>query len=64
MTHTTLIFPPASRASLKIALLYTLSAGLWIVLSDRLLNLIPRDPQTATLLQTPKGWFFTQPSFI
>ncbi|MEO5702836.1 MAG: PAS domain S-box protein [Gammaproteobacteria bacterium] len=47
--------------ALKIAALYALFGGLWIVFSDAILLWMLRgiaDPQIITRLQTIKGWFF------
>jgi two-component system, cell cycle sensor histidine kinase and response regulator CckA len=38
--------------------LYTVIAGLWILLSDRALALLVPDPELALALQTWKGWAF------
>ena len=37
---------------------YAILAGLWIVLSDRLVALVTVDPANLTRLQTVKGWVF------
>ena len=42
----------------KIAAIYALLGGLWILLSDRLLVLFVGDPVMLTRLQTLKGWFY------
>lgn len=52
---------PSSRdrlAPLKAALYYVLVAGSWIFLSDRFLELVARDADRLTRLQTAKGWLF------
>ncbi len=46
------------RGPLVIPLLYALFAGLWILLSDRLLNALTADPDLLTQLQTIKGEVF------
>lgn len=51
--------PERSRRSLiNIVLPYALFAGLWIVLSDRLLDLLVSNPQWVSRLQTYKGLAF------
>lgn len=45
-------------AALRIALLYLLFGGGWILLSDHLLAALARDVATLTRLQTVKGWAF------
>jgi PAS domain S-box-containing protein len=42
----------------KLVLTYGLFGVLWIILSDRLLNLLVGDSYLITKLQTLKGWFF------
>lgn len=44
--------------AIRIAALYTLVAGLWIVFSDRLLALVVTDPNTLTSLQSVRGLAF------
>jgi len=46
------------RVELRIALLYALFGGLWIILSDRLLAMFITDVSLLTKLQTYKGWAF------
>lgn len=41
-----------------IATLYALISGLWIIISDQIVDMISPDPDTITKLQTYKGWFF------
>jgi PAS domain S-box-containing protein len=48
----------ARQASMKVAAIYAVVAGVWVLLSDRLLLLISRDPNRLTGLQTARGWFF------
>lgn len=43
---------------LKIILIYLLIGGLWIVLTDYIIESIITDVETLTLYQTYKGWFF------
>jgi len=45
-------------AVLRIVLPYVLFAGLWIFLSDRLLDMLPLDTATHTQLSIYKGWGF------
>lgn len=47
-----------SRPALRITITYALFAGLWILLSDRLLFLLVREGALLTRLQTYKGWAF------
>jgi PAS domain S-box-containing protein len=42
----------------KVATIYALVAGTWILLSDRVLLWFLDDPALLTRLQTAKGWFF------
>ncbi len=49
-----LFHPEAAR----IALTYAFIAGMYIVLSDRILSVLQPDPQTLSLMQTYKGWGF------
>ncbi len=48
----------ARRAALRIALVYALAAGLWILGSDWLLSQLIRDPDWLLRAQTAKGWVF------
>jgi len=53
--------PSSSRdhlAPLKVALYYCLVAGGWILLSDKLLQIVVRDADQLSRMQTVKGWFF------
>jgi PAS domain S-box-containing protein len=43
---------------LKIAAIYVLVGGLWILFSDKLLSLLVNNPDTLTQIQTFKGWFY------
>jgi PAS domain S-box-containing protein len=47
-----------SWAAARIAALYLIFAGAWILFSDRLLAGLIADPDTLTQLQTYKGWLF------
>ena len=42
----------------KITLAYLLLGGLWILFSDKILNLFTDDAQFLTEMQTAKGWFY------
>lgn len=46
------------KISLKIAIVYTLFGGLWILLSDRLLRFVANEASEITSLQTYKGWVY------
>jgi len=50
--------PTRLHPAVRLALLYVLVAGVWIVLSDRLLAALTSDPIVLTYLQTLKGWVF------
>jgi len=62
--------PPPYKSSqgqhtpLRIAAIYTIVGGLWILLSDRLLATLTRDPATLNQLQTLKGWFYVLASGV
>jgi PAS domain S-box-containing protein len=47
-----------ARVALRTSLFYCLVAGLWILLSDKLLAVVVPDPAARELLQTYKGWAF------
>lgn len=49
------LFP---RFDIRVAFLYALFGGLWILLSDRLLSVLVSDNEQLTRLQTLKGWGF------
>ncbi len=49
---------PVHRAARRIALVYALVAGLWILGSDWLLARLVRDPEWLTRAQAVKGWAF------
>ena len=44
--------------SLRVSLLYALAGGLWILFSDRIVQATVKDPNTLSLVQTYKGWFY------
>jgi|GEM_PF-1944234 len=44
--------------ALRVALLYAFFAGLWILLSDRILFAVVKNPELLTQMQTYKGWTF------
>lgn len=44
--------------ALKITLIYLVVAALWIVLSDRAMDLLIEDHDRYMVMQTWKGWFF------
>ncbi|RTL51352.1 MAG: PAS domain S-box protein, partial [Rhodocyclaceae bacterium] len=48
----------ARRSALSIVLLYAIFAGLWILLSDKLVQWLTTDPARAALANTLKGWLF------
>jgi PAS domain S-box-containing protein len=51
--------PPEKRLTpQRIAAIYAAVAGLWILLSDRIVNMMSSVPEIITRLQTYKGWFF------
>lgn len=47
-----------NHTALKIALLYTILAGLWILLSDQILARLLTDPQERAQWELLKGWAF------
>ncbi len=49
---------PTRHPAFRLALLYALLAGAWIILSDRMLAALTSDPLLLTRLQTAKGWAF------
>lgn len=49
---------------LRVALVYLLFGGAWILFSDRLLADMVRDPAALTRLQTYKGWAFVAASAL
>jgi PAS domain S-box-containing protein len=48
----------ATTGALRVVLLYAGFSGLWILLSDRALGALVKDPATLTLLSIAKGWVF------
>ena len=48
----------STRSPLRITLLYTIFASLWILFSDTLLNLLVKDAERILQLSIFKGWFF------
>jgi len=48
----------ARLTPLRIAVLYALLGGFWILFSDRALAILVSDPLALTRLQTYKGWFY------
>lgn len=42
----------------RIAVVYLLAGGVWILVSDRAVAALPVEPGLEALLQTAKGWFF------
>ena len=48
----------ALQIDLRVALLYALFGGLWILLSDRLLAALITDISLLTTMQTYKGWVY------
>lgn len=46
------------KTAARIALIYVVLGGLWILLSDRLLGMLITETEVLTRLQTYKGWFF------
>jgi len=52
------------QIDIRVALLYALFGGLWILLSDRLLAALITDISLLTTLQTYKGWAFVSTSAL
>jgi len=46
------------QVTLRIVLLYTLFGGIWVAVSDRILEALVSDPHILSELQTYKGWTF------
>lgn len=44
--------------SLKITLIYFFIGSLWILLSDKLVELLIKDPETRVIIAIVKGWFY------
>ncbi len=55
---------PRIPLHVRVALLYALFGGLWILFSDRLLAALVRDPDLLTRIQTYKGWGFVAASAL
>ncbi len=49
---------PSANWYLRIAIIYSLVGGLWIIFSDRGLALLVSDPAKITLYSTYKGWLY------
>jgi len=47
---------PTLHPAVRLALLYAVLAGAWIILSDRVLAALTSDPLLLTRLQTANGW--------
>ncbi|MCL4504522.1 MAG: GAF domain-containing protein [Chloroflexi bacterium] len=47
-----------SYEALRITLIFTVLSGMWIAVSDRVLEFFTSDPATITQLSTYKGWFY------
>lgn len=58
MSRTNISSPAKKLTVFKIISIYLVVAGLWIILSDKLLALLTKNSATLTMLQTIKGWFF------
>jgi PAS domain S-box-containing protein len=50
--------PKNKVTALKIAFVYALMGGMWILFSDRLVSTLVKDPAMLTRLQTFKGWLY------
>jgi diguanylate cyclase (GGDEF)-like protein len=50
--------PPERPIAFRVVVIYLLTGGMWILLSDHLLGLLVTDPERLTWLQTLKGWLF------
>ncbi|MCE1248651.1 MAG: response regulator [Firmicutes bacterium] len=48
----------AQKTAFRIALIYAVIGGLWILTSDGILGLLFQDPHTITTISTFKGWFY------
>ncbi len=62
--HLAKTFPRFKAIALRIALAYLLVSGVWILLSDQILEALVVSPQQLTLLQTYKGWLFVVVSSV
>tara|TARA_R110000868_G_scaffold259361_14_gene517510 strand:- start:6833 stop:8836 length:2004 start_codon:yes stop_codon:yes gene_type:complete len=47
-----------SLSPFTISLIYLVVASLWILLTDRLVEFLLKDPDKITIIQTYKGWFY------
>lgn len=47
-----------ARGALRVALVYAAFAGVWILLSDRAMGLLWKDPEALVRASMLKGWFF------
>lgn len=47
-----------NRSATRVAIIYIILGGLWIILSDNVLHMISPDLKYYATLQTYKGWFF------
>jgi PAS domain S-box-containing protein len=54
----------ATHIALRVSLLYALFGGLWILLSDRLLEFLVSDVAKLSTIQTYKGWAFVGSSAL
>jgi PAS domain-containing protein len=50
--------PPRAGLNVRIAAIYVLLGGFWILFSDRVLAFFIADPLALTRFQTYKGWFY------
>ena len=56
--------PPRITVDLRIASIYAVFGGMWILFSDSLLAAFVTDPETITRIQTYKGWGFVAASAL
>lgn len=52
------------HSTLRVVLLYTLFGGIWVAVSDRILDALVSDPHMLSALQTYKGWVFVTASAL
>ena len=64
LTDDTAMNPATTFSTLRIVLLYSLFGGLWIAVSDRVIELMVSDPHRMTSFQTYKGWGFVLASAV
>ena len=50
--------PPRQRDALPVAVIYAAFGGLWILLSDKTVEMLFRDPDAILVASTLKGWLF------